>query len=148
VIRAAWRERIERPAEEVFDYVADLDHEPEWNPDASNVVRTTPGDIGVGTVWEEDYRRVGHYVTTVDHFERPRELSFDARNPRTDARVRFELVTADDGATVVSCVVELTMKRSMRLLEPLLARTIRRSIESARGPALRRALERRPPAQS
>ena len=70
MIKATWSERIDRPQEDVFDYVADLDHEPEWNPDASNVVRTTPGEIGLGTVWEEDFRRVGHYVTTIDRFER------------------------------------------------------------------------------
>jgi uncharacterized protein YndB with AHSA1/START domain len=142
VIRATWTERIERPPEAVFDYVADLDHEPEWNPDASNVVRTTPGDIGLGTVWEEDFRRVGHYVTTIDRYERPRELSFDARNPRTDARVSFSFAPAGDDATEVSCVVELTMKGPMRLFEPLLGGTIRRQIESSRGPKLKQALER------
>ena len=147
MIRAAWRERIDRPAAEVFAYVADLDHEPDWNPDASNVVRTTPGEIGLGTVWEEDFRRVGHYVTTIERFERPHRLSFEARNPRTDARVHFELMPADDRATVVSCVVELTMKGPLRLLEPLLARTIRRQIERSRGPALRRALEGVPSAE-
>ncbi|HXH95593.1 MAG TPA: SRPBCC family protein [Gaiellaceae bacterium] len=141
MIHAAWRERIARPVEAVFDYVADLDHEPEWNPDASNVVRTTPGELGLGTVWEEDVRRGGHFVTTIDGFERPHELSFDARSPRTDARVRFTFAPADDGATVVSCAVELTSKGLQRLLEPLLAGTIRRRIESSRGPALKRALE-------
>jgi uncharacterized protein YndB with AHSA1/START domain len=142
VIRAAWTERIERPPETVFDYVADLDHEPEWNPDASNVVRTTPGEIGLGTVWEEDFRRVGHYVTTIDRYERPRELSFDARNPRTDAHVSFSFAPAGRDATEVSCVVELTMKGPMRLFESLLAGTIRRQIESSRGPKLKQALER------
>jgi uncharacterized protein YndB with AHSA1/START domain len=143
VIRATWTERVERPQEEVFDYLADLDHEPEWNPDASNVVRTTPGEVGLGTVWEEDFRRVGHYVTTIDRFERPRAVSFDARNPRTDARVAFLLSAAADSATDVSCVVELTMKGPTRLLEALMGGSIRRRIESSRGPLLKRALEAR-----
>ena len=139
MIRAAWQTRIARPAEELFDYLADLDHEPEWNPDASNVVRTTPGEIGPGTVWEEDFRRVGHYVTTIDAYERPGILSFDARNPRTDAHVRFDFATAGEGATEVSCVVELTMKGPMRLLEPLLSPMIRKQIERERPASLRNA---------
>jgi uncharacterized protein YndB with AHSA1/START domain len=139
VIRASWETRIERPADAVFDYLADLDHEPEWNPDASNVVRVSPGPVGLGTVWEEDFRRVGHYVTTIDAYERPSVLSFDARNPRTDARVRFDLAAEGDDATRVSCVVELTMKGGMRLLEPLLSPMIRRQIERERPASLRRA---------
>jgi len=140
MIRATWTQRIERPVEQVFDYVADLDHEPEWNADASNVVRVTPGEVGLGTVWEEDFRRVGHYVTTIDAYERPRAVSFDARNPRTDARVRFQFAPDGSEATTVSCTVELTMKGAMRLLEPLLSGSIRKQIEHSRGPMLQRAL--------
>ena len=140
MIRAAWQTRIERPVEAVFDYLADLGHEPEWNPDASNVVQVSPGPIGLGTVWEEDFRRIGHYVTTIDAFERPRVLAFDARNPRTDAHVRFEFAAAGDAATDVSCVVELTMEGPMRLFEALLGPMIRRQVERERPAALRRAL--------
>jgi uncharacterized protein YndB with AHSA1/START domain len=142
VIRASWQTRIERPVEEVYDYLANLDNEPQWNPDASNVVRTSPGPIGLGTVWEEDFRRVGHYVTTIDAYERPSVLSFDARNQRTDAHVRFELAPDGGGATNVSCVVELTMKGGMRILEPLLSSMIRSRIERDRPASLQRALSR------
>ena len=140
MIRASWQMRIARPVEEVFDYIADLQNEPEWNPDASNVVRTSPGQIGLGTVWEEDFRRVGHYVTTVDEYERPSVVSFDARNDRADAHVRFELSADGPGATDVSCAVVLTMKGAMRMLEPLLRSTIRRRIERDRPATLQRAL--------
>jgi uncharacterized protein YndB with AHSA1/START domain len=42
VIRGSWTTEIPRPPEEVFDYVADLDNEPEWNPGVSNVVKRRP----------------------------------------------------------------------------------------------------------
>jgi uncharacterized protein YndB with AHSA1/START domain len=142
VIRASWQTRIARPPEEVFDYLADLDNEPEWNPDASNVTRISPGPVGLGTVWEEDFARVGHYVTTIDAYERPSVLGFDAKNPRTDAHVRFEFAADGDDATSVSCVVELTMKSGMRLLEPLLAPMIRKQIERDRPASLSRAFAR------
>ena len=36
MISASWQIEIDKPPEEVFDFVADLSHEPEWNPDASS----------------------------------------------------------------------------------------------------------------
>ena len=142
VIRASWRIRIERPVEEVFDYVTDLERESEWNPDASNAVRTSPGEIGLGTVWEQDFRRAGHVVSTIDGYERPRLVNFHAQSDASEARVRFDFAPAGDGATDLACGVELALKGRMRLLEPLLAGTLRRRLERERGPQLKRALER------
>lgn len=142
MIRASWTTHVHRPVEEVFDYVADLSNEPEWNPDASKVVRKTDGPIGVGTTWEEDFARVGHYVTRIDRYERPTSVSFDARNPRTDAYVAFTFAAAHGDAADVSCEVTLTMHGFMRVLEPLLAPMIRRQIETARPRTLAAALSR------
>jgi hypothetical protein len=66
MIGADWEIRIERPADEIFDFVADLHNEPQFNPDASNVVQKSGGAIGPGTVFEEDFKRIGRYVTTID----------------------------------------------------------------------------------
>jgi len=40
---------IERPVEEVFDYVADERHEPNFNSRMSRVQLLTPGPIGAGS---------------------------------------------------------------------------------------------------
>ncbi len=142
MIRASWQIRIERPAGEIFDFVADLRNEPQFNPDASNIEQQTPGPIGLGTVYTKDFKRIGRYETTIDVYEPPSSLGFDARNPKTDALVRFPFEPQGEAATGVSCVVELTMKGAMRILEPLMAPMIRRQIEQSRGPLLKRALER------
>ena len=142
MIGVDWQITVERPPTEVFDYVADLHNEPHFNPDASNIVQKTDGAIGRGTVFEEDFKRIGHYITTIDVYERPTELRFDARNPKTDAVVRFQFAPVGEEATSVSCRVELTMKGFMRVLEPLMAGTVRRGIEKSRGPKLKAALER------
>jgi Polyketide cyclase / dehydrase and lipid transport len=144
MIAVDWEVGIARPAEEVFLFVADLHNEPHFNPDASNVVQRGDGPVGLGTVVEEDFRRVGHYVTTIAVYEQPTQLVFDARNPRTDARVRFRFAPDGASATTVSCRVELTMKGFMRLLEPLMAPVIRSRIVNTRGPMLKAALERQP----
>lgn len=142
MIRAAWRERIARPPDVVFDLLANLDRESEWNSDASNAVRTSPGQIGLGTVWEQDFRRAGHVVSVIDGYERPRRLSFRATGPGTDASVRYELLPVGSSETEISCTIELTHVGWRRLLEPLGARRYRRRLESSRGPQLKRALER------
>lgn len=142
MIRATWTQRIARPAEQVFDYVADLDHESDWNPDAANAVRTSAGAIGLGAVWEQDFRRAGHVVSMIDGYERPHRLSFHAESPQSEARVVFEFAAVDAATTDVSCRVEIALKGSQRLLEPLLRRRLRRRMERARGPGLKRALER------
>jgi hypothetical protein len=140
VISTRWEVTIERSPEEIFDFVADLRNEPQFNPDASNIEQKTPGEIGLGTVYEEDFKRVGRYVTTIDLYNRPDELGFEALNPRTDAWVRFQFAPHGGSATDVSCVVELTMKGFMRFAEPLMAPMIRRQIERTRGPMLKAAL--------
>ncbi len=142
MIRADWQITIARAPQDVFDFVADLHNEPQFNPDASNIVQKTDGAIGAGTVFEEDFKRIGRYVTTIDVFERPAELGFDARNPRTDALVRFQFAPEGASATSVSCRVQLTMKGFMRFLEPLMAPMIRNQIQKTRGPMLKAALER------
>ena len=141
MVHARWQIRIVRPAEDIFDFLADLRNEPRFNPDASNIQQVTPGPIGLGTAYTEDFRRIGSYRTTIDQYERPRALGFDARNPKVDARVRFSLTPAGEGETDVGCTVELRMKGSMRLAEPLLRARIQREIEQSRGPLLKRALE-------
>jgi len=140
MITARWTTRIDKPAEQVFDYVADLQNEPQWNPDASNVVQMSDGPVGLGTEWEEDFARVGHYVTRIARYERPSALEFDARNPRTDAYVSFRFAAAGDAETDVSCEVRLTMKGFMRVVEPLMGSVIRRQIETSRPETLRAAL--------
>jgi hypothetical protein len=141
VITASWQITIARSPEEVFDFVADLNNEPKFNPDASNVVRTSPAEIGLGMTYTEDIRRVGAYTTTIDEYERPSKLGFDARNRRCDALVRFRFEPADEDATNVSCLVELTFKGLQKLFEPLLRGMIRKQIEANRGPMLKAALE-------
>jgi hypothetical protein len=49
VITASWQIVVARTTDDVFSYVADLNNEPRWNPDASNVVQKSPGGIGHGT---------------------------------------------------------------------------------------------------
>jgi hypothetical protein len=133
---------VARPVDECFDFVADLRNEPTFNPDASHIRQTSPGPIGLGTTWEEDVKPLGHFLVTLNRYERPRELGFDARNPRADIEVLFRFAPQDDG-TVITAEVEMTPKGPLKLLTPVLAPMMRRMYEHKRAPMLKRALESR-----
>jgi hypothetical protein len=140
MIRASGSVVVERPAEECFDFVADLRNEPSFNPDASNIRQTSPGPIGLGTKWEEDVRPLGHFVVTVDRYDRPRELGFDARNPRADIGVLFRF--APDGQrTSITAEIEMRPRGPLKLLTPILRPMMQRMYERRRAPMLKRALE-------
>lgn len=69
---------IGRRVEEVFDFVADQRNEPAYNPQIRSVEKTTPGPIGIGTVW--------HVVTTSGKQATPFELEVtEYTRPRASA---------------------------------------------------------------
>ena len=140
MITASWQITIDRKPEDVFDFVADLHNEPKFNPDASNIVKSSEGEVGLGTVYTEEFKRIGAYRTTIDVYQPSTALGFDARNPKCDARVRFTFEPHGD-STEVGCVVGLTFKGAQRLVGVLMGGMIKKQIERNRGPMLKAALE-------
>ena len=68
---------IRRPIEQVFDFVADERNEPVYNPQMRSVEKTTPGPIGVGTVWQvvmASGKRSTPFELEVTEYVRPRRL--------------------------------------------------------------------------
>src|ERR1043166_9382389 len=59
VIRIEGEVVIERPVEEVFDFVADARNEPRYNPRMLRAEKLTPGPIGLGTRFRDEVRSVG-----------------------------------------------------------------------------------------
>jgi uncharacterized protein YndB with AHSA1/START domain len=62
---------IRRPPEDVFDYCADLMHEPEWNPKMRHVETLTDGPVGVGARYEADLVPGDPMVIRYVRFDRP-----------------------------------------------------------------------------
>ena len=73
---------IDRPREEVFDYLADFTHTNEWDPGTVETTRTS-GDGGVGTTYANTSefmgRRTDLVYETLVH-ERPGRLQFRGTN--------------------------------------------------------------------
>jgi uncharacterized protein YndB with AHSA1/START domain len=73
---------IDRPVEEVFDFVADERNEPRYNPRMVRAEQITPEPIGVGTRFEAEIRSMGRPAgMTIENtgYERPRRLASRTR---------------------------------------------------------------------
>src|SRR5206468_885383 len=124
-----------RPVEEVFDYVADERHEPNFNSRMSRVELLTPEPIGAGSRFGIEMtmmRRVFDMTVEFTAFERPRLLGSTSRSLPRGGRGR-PLVTA--GSLSFDPVPEGTRMRwswqvetpgAIKLLAPLVARMGRR----------------------
>ena len=68
---------INRPADDVFDFVADQRNEPRYNPQMRRAEKITEGPIGVGTLFRAEtasWGRPVEMVIEVTIYEPPRRL--------------------------------------------------------------------------
>jgi uncharacterized protein YndB with AHSA1/START domain len=144
---------IGRPVEEVFDYVADERHEPDFNTRMSRVELLTPEPIGVGSRFGVEIammRRVFDMTVEFTAFERPRLLGSTSRSLPRGGKGR-PLLTA--GSLTFEPVPEGTRMRwswkvetpgAMRLLVPLVVWMGRRQERRVWG-SLKQLLEEQAP---
>jgi carbon monoxide dehydrogenase subunit G len=143
MIEARGSTTIERPAAEVFAYLADARNEPSWLPGAERVELVTPEPVGLGTRFEGTYARAGTVSVELVEFEPPRRVTFRARSRIVDFDDAVEL-TEEGGRTLLHARMTARPRGPMRLAGPLMARTMRRQFE-ANWAHLKAALESRGP---
>jgi carbon monoxide dehydrogenase subunit G len=143
-IAAAGETTISRSIEDVFDYLADPRNEPEWLPGAESVEKSSDGPIGLGSTFVGQYRRAGRVELELVEFERPRSITFRARSKIVEFDDVVDLADTG-GRTHLSARMTARPRGAMRLVAPLMARTMRRQF-AANWDHLRLALEQsRPP---
>lgn len=118
---------IDRPVEEVFDYITDVSHDPEWIGSVSSVKPPESG-MAKGATW---MRTVDAPFGSTDivlectEFERPTRFSYQAQDGMMGGRLRNALVTklsATDGGTRVTAAPTIEVSGVLRLLSPLVKR--------------------------
>jgi hypothetical protein len=120
---------VERPVEEVFDFVADPRNEPLYNPAMARVELLTPEPVGIGSRSRAELRSLGRTVevtTELTAYERPTLLGSRHRSAipssrsalHTHGTLSFEPVA---GGTRMRWNWELEPRGTYRLLEPLIA---------------------------
>jgi uncharacterized protein YndB with AHSA1/START domain len=138
-IEARGRTAIRRSIEDVFDYLADPRNEPRWLPGAKSVTMTSEGEVGPGSRFVGEYARAGRVELELVEFERPLRVTFrvDSKIVRFDDAVELEPA---EGQTRLQAHMTAHPKGLMRLVEPLMARSMRSQF-AANWEHLRRALE-------
>ena len=123
VVRIDFTIEIERPAQEVFERLTDLDRLPDWQ--ASAVESRAEFPLAVGVHVFERRRVLGREIDNeleVVACEAPRRLKLKALKGPVKFTVDHQLAEAD-GSTMVHVVAEAKAGTFMKLAEPLLART-------------------------
>jgi hypothetical protein len=134
---------VDRPGEEVFDFVADERNEPLYNPRMRHAEKLTPGPVGPGTRFRAEFASPGRPVATseITLYERPRRLASSTSMSMMDVRgtLSFEEVP---GGTRLRWSWQLEPRGFWKLAGPLIARVGRRQ-EQATWTGLKRFLEAR-----
>jgi uncharacterized protein YndB with AHSA1/START domain len=119
---------VKQPPERAFDFFIDFRNEPAWNPDCLMVEKTSDGPIEVGTKFAGRMKRVGPNKAEIVALDRPSHCSVVEQARPAEATFDFRF-TPDDRGTRVEVTMRMQPRGPMRLLEPLMARMIRRMLD-------------------
>ena len=124
---------INRPIEEVFAFVTNLDNETRWQPEIKLV--TLEGPLQVGSTFRElrvTFGRTYDWHFRITEFDPPHRITIDTIGG--SARYRgSRLFEAVVGGTKVTEVGELEMPRFLRLFNPLFSWLSQRPLRLAYG---------------
>ena len=122
---------IDRPAEEVFDFLAAGVNDPKFSKRVLEIKQTTDGPPGVGTVFESTVKDAGmksHRVIKLTEFERPTKLRWTeiSKNSVTSSDGGYDLAPAGGGKTKLTFFNVLEGHGFGKLLEGLALRSARK----------------------
>ena len=121
--------RIKRSAGEVYDYVSDLEHTPEWNWAITETVKTTPGPPAVGSRYRQTRSVPQPAVEFIEivRLDPGRLIEVEGTLAGFQARLRYHLVGSAD-STDLKNSVELEAGGALRLVSPILGSRIKKAV--------------------
>ena len=139
---------IERPAEDVFAYLADFENIPRWNYAISRTVKLTPGPVRIGTEYEQmrAIPRPGTERFTVVAMAAPARLEIDGQLGPFDARLAYKVQAVGPSRTLLVNEASVALPGALSMLSPLLAHRVGSAV-AANLDVLRALLETPQPAQ-
>lgn len=126
---------IGRPLAEVFAYVADLSHGPEWQNGLLEVRKTTEGPLGVGTRFTFVRKFLGQKLEASNEFVEYKPdtiVTFRTLSGTMPVIASYLFEPVPEGAKV-TCKIEMQPGGFSRLAEPLIAATVRREMAAEFG---------------
>jgi carbon monoxide dehydrogenase subunit G len=134
--------RIERPAEIVWDYFTDVSNDPDWNPSAITVRKTSGGTLGVGSTFHVVRKMSGPMDLTYIEYNRPLKWSLRGVGRGMSFTYSADL-TPSVGATELTSRMEMEPRGLLAIAGPLIRGVIKRQLEQVHT-ALKRKLESAP----
>jgi len=124
---------IDRPIEEVFEYVSSPENDPTWVPAALRHERTSPGPMRVGMTTQMDLKflgRTGTYTWKVVEYESPNLLAYRATSGPLPIVVRLQFEPVDGGTRFTHAIDTEPRGIYYQALAPLMPGAIERILES------------------
>ena len=118
---------VGRPVQAVFDYAAQFDRHPEWQPDLKGAEFEGPAAVGkTGFETRQMGPRTRRYQWRVSEYEPPHTLGFETLSGpmRPAGTMRF---TPDGESTRVSFEMVLNPRGFLRLMASIIERQVQRS---------------------
>ena len=124
---------INKPVEEVFEYMANSENNPQWQSSAQEVVKTSDGPIGVGTTYSSVSQLLGKRLESVVEYT-AYEPNKTVAGKVTSGPIPFQFETtfepAAEGGTKVTSSGRGDAGGFFKLAEPLVARMLKRQTET------------------
>jgi len=125
-MRVTARTEIACSPERVFDTLADLRNDLEWNSRFSRADLVSGEPIGPGSSFGIVNGGTA-YDATLATYERPHRLVVDARGGNPELTITYTLTPAGDG-TVLESEFDFRPRGTLKVLLPLLSPLIRRDV--------------------
>jgi len=109
---------VSQPPQRAFEYLANIEHEPRWNPWAIEVQKITPGPVGPGSRFRGRYKRFGVVEQELDDYQPPQRMTYRS-NTMGSASMTFEFEPEASG-TRVTVVGRADPPGLMKLIDPLM----------------------------
>ncbi|MFW2380445.1 MAG: SRPBCC family protein [Acidimicrobiales bacterium] len=124
---------INRPAVEVFDVVADMGRNTEWQKGMKSCVWTSDGPIGVGSTYDQVAGFAGRPIVTsfeVSEFEPGRRIRIVSTKSTFPLDITREVEPIDDRSCRVIATVTGEPSGLLKLLDPITKHLVARSVRN------------------
>jgi uncharacterized protein YndB with AHSA1/START domain len=120
---------INRPAAEVFAYLADLENLPRWNYAIQQTRKVSPGPVAVGTRYQQVRTVPTRQEESLEvvELEAGRRLTVSGTLNKLPARLDYDL-ESDGETTVLTNTVDLTLQAPLVVVSFLATRQIQKAV--------------------
>lgn len=120
---------INRPIADVYAYLSDPEHTPEWNWAITNTTKTTPGPVAVGTRYRQTRTSPGPGTDTLEITALDVNLHIEIRGTLAELQARLSYDLHEVGnATELTNTVALKPQGPLRLAGPVIGLNIKHAV--------------------